>query len=154
MSRVSAGLTAALGKVRAEGLDSATLIRTVVVPVMRAVIVTHRGERISPNPAAARPMIFLILPGLATGLSWLFPYRALQMAPVSLVAPPDKLSVVFAVLPGVIFLGEALTLKLVIGHLALVIAGAHPRPARACVIVPPQNARALQMGASFASCRA
>lgn len=57
----------------------------------------------------------------ATGLSWLLYYRALQMAPASMVAPIDKLSVAFAIVLGVMFLGEALTVKLVIGGVFIVV---------------------------------
>ena len=64
-----------------------------------------------------------MLSGFATGLSWLCYYRALQLAPASLVAPIDKLSVAFAIVLAVLFLGEPLTLRLVVGG-GLVVAGA------------------------------
>jgi bacterial/archaeal transporter family protein len=119
-----AGLTAIFGKLGVEGLNSnlATLIRTLVILAMTAGIVVWRDEWRLPSDLGARPIIFLILSGLATGFSWLFYYRALQMAPASLVAPIDKLSVAFAILLAVVFLGEALTLKLAIGGL-LILAG-------------------------------
>ncbi len=72
---------------------------------------------------ALRPVLFLLLSGIATGFSWLCYYRALQLAPASLVAPIDKLSVAFAIVLAVIFLGEAVSVKLVIGG-SLVVAGA------------------------------
>lgn len=56
-----------------------------------------------------RSLIFLVLSGLATGLSWLCYYRALQLGPASLVSPIDKLSLVIAILFSVSFLGERLT---------------------------------------------
>ena len=120
-----AGLTAIFGKLGVEGLNSnlATLTRTVVILVLTAAIVSYRGEWALPKSMETRPVIFLVLSGIATGLSWLFYYRALQMAPASLVAPLDKLSVAFAIVLGVIFLGEALTLKLAIGG-GLIVAGA------------------------------
>lgn len=120
-----AGLTAIFGKLGVEGLNSnlATLIRTVVVIVMTAGIVTYRGEWQLPRALEFRPVTFLVLSGIATGLSWLLYYRALQLAPASLVAPIDKLSVAFAIVLGVVFLGEALTAKLVVGGL-LILAGA------------------------------
>jgi transporter family protein len=68
-------------------------------------------------------VVFLILSGAATGLSWLCYYRALQLAPASRVAPIDKLSVVLVVLFAVAFLGEKLTWKVAIGA-TLVAAGA------------------------------
>lgn len=119
-----AGLTAIFGKLGVEGLNSnlATLIRTVVILAMTAGIVTFRDEWQSPSALESRPVAFLILSGVATGLSWLFYYRALQMAPASMVAPIDKLSVAFAILLGVVFLGEALTLKLAFGGL-LILSG-------------------------------
>lgn len=120
-----AGLTAIFGKLGVEGLNSnlATLIRTVVILMLMASIVTLRGEWEWPKGMEIRPGVFLVLSGIATGLSWLFYYRALQLAPASLVAPMDKLSVAFAIVLGVLFLGEALTPKLVIGG-GLIVAGA------------------------------
>lgn len=117
-----AGLTAIWGKLGVAGLNSnlATLIRTVVILVLIAGVVTVRGEWQLPKFEASRPVLFLILSGIATGCSWLFYYRALQLAPASLVAPIDKLSVVFAMVLGVVFLGEALSLKLVLGGMLIV----------------------------------
>jgi transporter family protein len=66
---------------------------------------------------------FLVLSGIATGLSWLCYYRALQLAPASVVAPIDKLSVAFAIVLGVLVLGEPLTWRLAVGG-GLVVAGA------------------------------
>lgn len=77
---------------------------------------------------SARPVIFLVLSGITTGISWLCYYRALQLAPASVVAPIDKLSVVFAIVLGVAVLGEPLTWRIALGGTliaagALVIAG-------------------------------
>ena len=119
-----AGLTAVLGKLGVEGLNSnlATLIRTIVVFLVTLTIITWRQEWVWPETVRVKPVIFLLLSGVATGLSWLFYYRALQMAPASLVAPIDKLSVVFAMILALIFLGEPLTSRLCLGG-ALVVAG-------------------------------
>lgn len=119
-----AGLTAIFGKLGVEGLNSnlATLIRTVVIFAVTIGIVTFRGEWQFPRSWELRPVTFLILSGIATGFSWLLYYRALQLAPASQVAPVDKLSVVFAILLGVIFLGEVMTVKLAIGSV-LIISG-------------------------------
>ena len=119
-----AGLTAILGKLGVAGLNSnlATLIRTIVIMAFTAAIVSFRNEWVWPKDSSARSIGFLIASGVATGLSWLFYYRALQMAPASLVAPIDKLSVVFAIFLAIVFLGEALTLKLAIGS-ALIVLG-------------------------------
>ncbi len=120
-----AGLTAILGKLGVEGLNSnfATLIRTVVILFVTAAIVSLRDEWSVPSSIAARPLTFLVLSGVATGLSWLCYYRALQLAPASLVAPIDKLSVAFAILLGVTVLGEPLTWRVALGGL-LVTGGA------------------------------
>ncbi|OIR15401.1 EamA-like transporter family protein [mine drainage metagenome] len=120
-----AGLTAIFGKLGVEGINSnlATFIRTVVILTMTFAIVSFQGEwRFPQRTMEMRPIVFLVLSAIATGLSWLFYYRALQMAPASMVAPVDKLSVVFAIVLGVLFLGEAVTPKLIIGG-TLVVAG-------------------------------
>lgn len=119
-----AGLTAILGKLGLEELNSnlATLIRTLVVILVTTAIITWRHEWVWPQEIKTRPVIFLLFSGVATGLSWLFYYRALQIAPASLVAPVDKLSVVFAMALAFVFLGEPLTPRLIGGGI-LVIAG-------------------------------
>ena len=119
-----AGLTAIFGKLGVEGLNSnlATLIRTIVILFITIAIVSLRGEWLYPNkPLEFRPILFLVLSGIATGFSWLLYYRALQMAPASLVAPVDKLSVAFAIVLGVVFLGEPVTSRLVLGGLLVVL---------------------------------
>jgi len=121
-----AGLTAIFGKLGVEGLNSnlATFIRTVVILMITAAIVSFQGEwRLPDRSLESRPVMFLLLSGIATGFSWLLYYRALQLAPASLVAPVDKLSVAFAIVMGVLFLGEPVTSRLVIGG-SLVVAGA------------------------------
>lgn len=120
-----AGLTAILGKLGVQGLNSnlATLIRTVVIFFVTAGIVSMRGEWSMPKDLAAKPVTFLALSGVATGLSWLCYYRALQLAPASLVAPIDKLSVAFAIVLGIAVLGEPLTWRVATGGI-LIVAGA------------------------------
>lgn len=119
-----AGLTAILGKLGVAGLNSnlATLIRTVVIFIVTAAIVSMRSEWTWPATTSTKPVVFLVLSGIATGLSWLCYYRALQLAPASLVAPVDKLSVVFAIVLGVAVLGEPLTWRLVVGA-SLIVGG-------------------------------
>ena len=119
-----AALTAVLGKVGVSEINSnlATLIRTVVILGVAAGIVTSRHEWQLLNQVSIRAMTFLVLSGVATGLSWLCYYRALQMAPASRVAPIDKLSVALVVALAVVFLGEPLTWKVAVGA-ALVVAG-------------------------------
>lgn len=116
-----AGLTAILGKLGVEGINSnlATFIRTIVIFFVVGAIITARNEWQLPQHIAAKPFTFLILSGVATGLSWLCYYRALQLAPASWVAPIDKLSVVIAIVLGIVVLGEAVSLRLIIGSLLI-----------------------------------
>ena len=85
-------------------------------------IISMRNEWQLPQHIAVKPVIFLILSGIATGLSWLCYYRALQLAPASWVAPIDKLSVVIAIILGVTVLGEPISAKLLIGA-GLILSG-------------------------------
>lgn len=119
-----AALTALFGKLGVVGLNSnlATLIRTVVILAVTGALVWQRGEWQKPSTIPAYSWLFLVLSGVATGLSWLCYYRALQLGPVSKVAPVDKLSVAIAILLGVLFVGEQLTWPIAIGG-ALIVAG-------------------------------
>ena len=123
-SALFAALTALFGKLGVAEINSnlATLIRTIVILAVTALIVSVRGEWQSPKSVPLYSATFLVLSGIATGLSWLCYYRALQLGPVSLVAPVDKLSVALAVIMGVLFLGEPLTWQVAIGGL-LIVAG-------------------------------
>ncbi|MDN0077099.1 EamA family transporter [Crenobacter sp. SG2303] len=123
-SALFAGMTAILGKLGVAGMNSnlATFIRTIVILFVTAAILSWRREWQLPENLPPKPLTFLLLSGVATGLSWLCYYRALQLAPASLVAPVDKLSVVFAIVMGVLLLGEPLTLKLVLGAV-LILSG-------------------------------
>jgi bacterial/archaeal transporter family protein len=125
LSALFAALTAIFGKLGVAEINSdlATFLRTVVILTLCACIVTARGAWQTPAGLPARGITFLILSGLATGLSWLCYYRALQTGPASRVAPIDKLSVVFVVLIAAAFLGERLSWKTGLGAL-LVSAGA------------------------------
>jgi transporter family protein len=124
-SAVFAALTAILGKLGVSEINSnlATFIRTLVILLLTLGVVTLRHQwqpldKISPFGAA-----MLILSGIATGLSWLCYYRALQLGPASKVAPIDKFSVVIVIVVAVLFLGEPLTWKDVMGS-CLITAGA------------------------------
>ena len=123
-SAVFAGLTAILGKIGVAGIPSnlATLIRTVVILGFAGAIVGVRGEWRGLDQATAKTWIFLILSGLATGASWLCYYRALQLAPASRVAPIDKLSVVVAIILGLLVLKEPVSVKLLLGA-GLIVTG-------------------------------
>ncbi len=126
-----AGLTAILSKIGVKDVPSnlATLIRIVVLLPVIALIVHMRGEWRPLSEISRHTLLFLALSGIATGLSWLCYYRALQMGPASIVASIDKFSVVVAVLLAVVVLGEhlrtaewvGLTL-IAIGTLTMVIA--------------------------------
>jgi len=119
-----AGLTALFGKIGVAGINSnlATFIRTVVILGVTAAILSWRDEWRPASAIQPQTWLFLVLSGIATGLSWLCYYRALQLGPVGKVAPIDKLSVVFAILLGVLFVGETLSWPVVIGG-ALILAG-------------------------------
>jgi bacterial/archaeal transporter family protein len=119
-----AALTALFGKIGVSGVNSnlATLIRTVVILFVTAGIISLRSEWQKPASITAHSWLFLILSGIATGLSWLCYYRALQLGPISRVAPIDKLSVAIAILLGVLFIGEKLTWPIALGG-GLIVAG-------------------------------
>lgn len=119
-----AGLTAILGKVGVAGVASnlATVIRTCVVLVFAAALVTLRREWLPASAISNRTWIFLVLSGLATGASWLCYYHALQLAPASKVAPLDKLSVVIAMVLAIVFLREPASPQLLLGGV-LIAAG-------------------------------
>jgi transporter family protein len=125
LSALFAALTAIFGKLGVADINSnlATFLRTIVVLAVSALLVSARGEWLSPMRLSARGCLFLVLSGIATGLSWLCYYRALQTGPASRVAPIDKLSVVIVVIFSVLFLGERLTWKVGLGAI-LVFSGA------------------------------
>lgn len=116
-SAVFAAMTAVFGKIGVSEMNSnlATFLRTIVILVFSAAFVTFRGDWQKPEQLSSRGVLFLILSGLATGLSWLCYYRALQLGPASKVAPVDKLSVVLVVLFALAFLGEKITWKVGLG---------------------------------------
>ena len=120
-----AALTAILGKVGVAEINSnlATFIRTLVILVMTALLISLKQEWQRPESVNPRSMVFLILSGVATGLSWLCYYRALQLGPASRVAPVDKLSVVLAMTLAFAFLGEKVSWQAVIGGF-LILSGA------------------------------
>ena len=124
LSAFFAALTAIFAKVGVEQVNSnlATAIRTVVVLVMIWLIVFTRGEAKAISEISIRTCFFLAISGVATGLSWIFYFKALQMGEVSKVAGIDKLSLALTIIFAVIFLGETLTWKSALGA-ALIIAG-------------------------------
>lgn len=124
LSAIFAGLTAILAKLGIKGVDSdlAMAIRTSVILVLVWGIAYFRGGLNGISVLSTQNWVFLFLSGLATGASWLFYFRALKIGEVSKVAPVDKLSVVFALLFSVIFLGEKPSLQLLLGAF-LILAG-------------------------------
>jgi transporter family protein len=124
LSAFFAALVAVFAKIGIKGVDSdlATAIRTVIILLLAWGIAIFRGTTSQLGGLTKTNWIFLILSGCATGLSWLFYFRALQLGEVSKVAPIDKLSVALAIIISVIFLGETLTWKAALGA-AMIVAG-------------------------------
>lgn len=124
LSAVAAAATAILAKLGVKDVNSnlATAIRTVVALVFAWVIVFAGGTFRELPKLHTHTWVFLGLSGMATGLSWLFYFRALQLGNASRVAPIDKLSVVMTVIFAVVFLGEKVSLT-VAGGVALIAAG-------------------------------
>ena len=128
-SAVFAALTAVFAKIGISEVNSdfATFVRTVVILLALALMLTLAGTWQAPGSVPARSWIFLILSGLATGASWLCYFRALQIGKAAQVAPVDKLSVVLVAIFAVLFLGEQLSTAhwiavLMIGGGALLLA--------------------------------
>ena len=117
MSAIFAALTSILAKVGINGVNSnlATAIRTVVVVIMAWGMVFLTNTQSGITDISKRSWIFLILSGLATGASWLFYYKALQIGDASKVVPIDKLSVVITLVLAFVFLHEQFTYKSLIG---------------------------------------
>lgn len=122
LSAFFAALTAVLAKVGIKGIDSnlATAIRTVIILLLAWAIVYFKGGQAGISGLTKQNWVFLTLSGLATGLSWVFYFKALQIGKVSQVAPVDKASVAIALILSVIFLGEPLTYKTVIAVLMII----------------------------------
>ena len=123
MSAVFASLTAILGKIGIVGVESnlGTAIRTIVVLVMAWAIVFSKGKQHEIGKIDKKSWIYIGLSGIATGLSWLCFYRALQEGPVSVVVPIDKLSILLTVAFGYIVLHERLDKKPLTGLVMIVI---------------------------------
>ncbi|MDB6018941.1 MAG: protein of unknown function transrane [Pedosphaera sp.] len=125
LSALFAGMTAILAKVGVEGVNSnlATAIRTSVVVVFTWLLAIPAWRETGVGAISRRTWMFLIFSGLATGLSWICYFRALQLGKASQVAPVDKLSVVVAVVLAVVFLGERLNWREGVG-VGLIVIGA------------------------------
>ncbi len=124
LSAFFASLVAIFGKIGIKGVDSnlAVAIRTVIIVVFAWVIVFMQGNASDLLKISKYSYTFIILSAIATGMSWLFYYKALQLGEASKVAPIDKLSVALTILLAFIFLGEKPTLGNITGGV-LVTAG-------------------------------
>jgi len=125
LSALFAAATAIFAKLGVAGVDSnfATAVRTTVVVVLAWGIAFWARSDGSFHVPSKRTWLFLTLSGLATGLSWVCYFRALQLGPASRVAPIDKLSVALVIGFAALFLGETLTWGKALGAL-LIVAGA------------------------------
>ena len=124
LSALFAALTAIFAKIGIGGVDTdlATAIRTVVILILAWGIAFFRGGTATMHTLTKQNIIFLCLSGIATGLSWIFYFKALQLGKVSQVAPVDKMSVAFVIIFAILFLGEPLSWRTAIGA-SLIIAG-------------------------------
>ena len=125
LSAAFAALTAIFAKIGISGVNSdfATFIRTIVILLSIAFILTASGQWQPFGSVSPRSYTFLVLSGLATGASWLCYFRALSLGDAARVAPIDKLSVVLVAVFGVAFLGENLSVRNWLGVL-LIASGA------------------------------
>ena len=125
LSAFFAALTAILAKVGVKGISGnvATAIRTVVILMLAWGIVFFGGQIKELKEISKTNLLFLILSGVATGLSWIFYFKALETGEVSRVAPIDKLSVVFVLILSFVFLHEPVNAKVLTGGI-LIFAGA------------------------------
>jgi transporter family protein len=124
LSALFAALTAIFAKVGITNVNSdlATAVRTVIILFVAWGIAIARGEAKDLHDLSKHNLIFLVISGICTGLSWIFYFKALQIGKVSQVAPVDKLSVALTIVLSVVFLGEVLTWKTAIGA-AFIITG-------------------------------
>lgn len=123
LSAFFASLTAILAKIGITNVNSdlATAVRTIVILVVAWGIVASRGELNGLSQLTKHNLLFLVLSGVATGLSWIFYFKALQLGKVSQVAPVDKLSVALTIVFSVVILKEVLTLKMALGAGLIII---------------------------------
>ena len=128
LSSIFASLTAILIKIGLKDINSnlATAIRTIIILFMSWIIVFYTNKVSSINTLETlkninnKTLIFIILSGVATGLSWLFYFKALQIGNVNKVIVIDKLSIVFTIILASLFLKEVISLKIIIGVILIV----------------------------------
>lgn len=125
LSAFTAALVAIFGKIGLQNLDAntATAVRAIVMAIFLFIVIAVQGKlnQISVVLADHKATFFIILSGVAGGLSWLFYFLALKLGDVTKVVPIDRLSILFAILLAVIFLGEKLTLKVALGAVMIAI---------------------------------
>ncbi|MEO8204818.1 MAG: EamA family transporter [Chthoniobacterales bacterium] len=121
-----AGLTAVLAKIGVEGINSnlATAIRTTVILLFTWALAAYTASPISFENISRRTWLFLLLSGLATGISWICYFRALQLGQASQVAPIDKLSILFVIAFAALFLGERITWHHWVGGVLILVGAA------------------------------
>ena len=122
LSALFAALTAILAKIGIKGVNSdlATAIRTIFILLIAWGIVVSKKETVGINILSKNNWLFLGLSGIATGLSWIFYFKALQLGKVSQVAPIDKMSVAIAIVLSSLLLHEAITLKVFVGTILII----------------------------------
>ena len=122
LSAFFASLTAIFAKIGVKDVNSnlATAIRTIVVLILIWGIVFFRGEQEGLAFISKKNVLFLVISGIMTGLSWIFYFKAISEGPLSVIAPIDKLSVALTIVLAFIFLNEPVTLKAVIGSLMII----------------------------------
>lgn len=121
LSALFASAVAILSKLGMEGINSnlATAIRTIVVLIMAWLVVLITGQYKDVANITTKSFWLLIISGVATGLSWLFYFKAMQMGDVSKVVPIDKFSVVITMVLAFVILGEKADLKTIIGGILI-----------------------------------
>ncbi|MBW5390222.1 EamA family transporter [Brachyspira hampsonii] len=129
LSSIFASLTAILIKIGLSDINSnlATAIRTIIILIMSWIIVFYTNSLNSINTIETiknlntKTVIFIVLSGIATGLSWIFYFKALQIGNVNKIIVIDKLSIVFTIILAAISLKEALNIKVIIGMMLIVV---------------------------------
>jgi len=121
LSAFFAAITAILAKIGIKNIDSnlATAVRTIVILLFAWGIVMFQGTIKQLSSVSRFSLVFLVLSGIATGLSWLFYFKALQLGKASQVSPVDKLSLVITIILAAIILREKINLSIAIGALLI-----------------------------------
>jgi bacterial/archaeal transporter family protein len=123
LSAFFAALTTIFAKIGVQNIDAnlATAVRTVVIVAIAWGLVFAEGNLSQLTTISARTLAFLVISGIATGLSWIFYFKALQVGKAAQVAPIDKSSVILVILFSALFLHEPLTMKVIFGGLLISI---------------------------------